>query len=78
MTSTSLEMDEVESYEKHDEGRQNSPDVMKIHKTKKTGGSLSFSITNILQASNRAERWKTNNNKSLTVATKYLQERLIV
>lgn len=73
MSSTSLEMDKSdESYKKKYEDLQ---DVMKIHKTKRTGGNLSFSITNILQASSRTDRLKSNNNTSLTVATKYLQER---
>ena len=76
MGSTSLKVDKNdESYEKEYEDRQDLQDAMKIHKTKRTGGNLSFSITNILQASNRTDRWKSNNNTSLTVATKYLQER---
>ena len=75
MTSSSLEVDDHDDgFKKEDEDRRNHEGVLKIHKTKKTGDNLSFSITNILQASNGTERWKSN--KSLTIGTKYMQERL--
>ena len=72
MSSTSIEMEDVEeTFKREDEDHPKSQGVLKIHTMKKPRDNLSFSISNILQTSNG----KSHNNKSFSVASKYLEQR---
>ena len=71
MSSTSIKMDDEETFERQDEDHQKSQGFLKIHTMKKPGDNLSFSISNILQTSNGT----SNNNKSFSVASKYIDNR---
>ena len=71
MSSTSIEMEDVEeTFKREDEDHPKCQGFLKTHTMKKPRDNLSFSISNILQTSNG----KSHNNKSFSVASKYLQQ----